>query len=258
MAGYNGTFTVTAIPSSRSFQYTNPISGLATSGGGTVTLAVPGATESGTTVTISTAAAHGFSVGQMVVDLRRRRRRLQRHLHDHGGSRRRAPSSTPPPARPRQLGRRLGDVSPPPSRSGSAEMTRPLSAGPASPTRTRTSRRRSTASPDFAGTVTVSGAASTGFTVTYGGASAGLDVPNIELVNLSCGGCFASVEETNHGGANDSFTLNYNGTVSALITNGTNYTAAGCWPRSRRFSRPGRRRPSRALAAARSTTPASR
>ena len=25
--------------------------------------------------------------------------------------------------------------------------------------------------------------------------------------NLNCGGCFASVEETNHGGANDSFTL---------------------------------------------------
>mgnify|MGYP002261158745 CR=1 FL=1 len=52
-------------------------------------------------------------------------------------------------------------------------------------------------------------------------------VPSIELVNLSCGGCFASVEETNHGGAFDSFTLNYNGTDSALITNGTNYTAAG-------------------------------
>ncbi len=49
-------------------------------------------------------------------------------------------------------------------------------------------------------------------------------MPNIELVNLSCGGCFASVEETNHGGALDSFTLNYNGNVSAPITNGTNYT----------------------------------
>ena len=33
-----------------SFQYTNPTSGLATSGGGTVTLAAPGASESGTTV----------------------------------------------------------------------------------------------------------------------------------------------------------------------------------------------------------------
>src|SRR4029077_8172962 len=44
VAGYNGTFVVTAVPSSRSFQYTNPIAGLATSVGGTVTLAVPGAT----------------------------------------------------------------------------------------------------------------------------------------------------------------------------------------------------------------------
>ncbi len=52
-------------------------------------------------------------------------------------------------------------------------------------------------------------------------------MPNIELVNLNCGGCFASVEETNHGGANDSFTLKYNGTDSVLITNGVNYSAAG-------------------------------
>jgi hypothetical protein len=73
----------------------------------------------------------------------------------------------------------------------------------------------------------VTGAASTGFTVTYTGASAGLDVPNVEIVNLVCGGCFASVEETNHGGALDSFTLNYDGNVSAPIVNGTNYTAAG-------------------------------
>ena len=29
VAGYNGTFTVTAVPSTRSFQYTNPVSGLA-------------------------------------------------------------------------------------------------------------------------------------------------------------------------------------------------------------------------------------
>ena len=49
-------------------------------------------------------------------------------------------------------------------------------------------------------------------------------MPSFQLVNLSCGGCFASVEETNHGGANDSFTLTYNGNTSAPITNGTNYT----------------------------------
>ena len=52
-------------------------------------------------------------------------------------------------------------------------------------------------------------------------------MPNIELVELNCGGCFASVQETNHGGALDSFRLNYDGNVSAPIVNGTNYTAAG-------------------------------
>ena len=64
--------------------------------------------------------------------------------------------------------------------------------------------------PGFAGTVTVTTAASTGFTVAYSGASANLEVPNLELVNLSCDGCFASVDETNHGGANDSFTIGGN------------------------------------------------
>ncbi len=49
-------------------------------------------------------------------------------------------------------------------------------------------------------------------------------MPNAELVDLSCGGCFASVQETNHGGAFDSFRLNYDGTLSAPIVNGTNYT----------------------------------
>ena len=81
--------------------------------------------------------------------------------------------------------------------------------------------------PGFAGTATVTGAASTGFTVTYTGASAGIDVPSLSFVGLSCGGCFGSVEETTHGGANDSFTLTYNGNTSAPITNGTNYTTAG-------------------------------
>ena len=81
--------------------------------------------------------------------------------------------------------------------------------------------------PGIAGTTVVSGAASTGFTVTYAGSLAGTDVPSFGFVNLSCGGCFGSVEETNHGGANDSFSLNYNGNVSAPITNGANFTAAG-------------------------------
>lgn len=37
VAGYNGTYTVTAVPSPTQFQYTNPTTGLAVSGGGTVT-----------------------------------------------------------------------------------------------------------------------------------------------------------------------------------------------------------------------------
>ena len=53
-------------------------------------------------------------------------------------------------------------------------------------------------------------ATASGFTVTYSGPSAGVDVPSIQLVELDCG-CFSSVEETNHGGAFDSFRLNYNG-----------------------------------------------
>ena len=40
-------------------------------------------------------------------------------------------------------------------------------------------------------------------------------------------GCFSSVEETNHGGTNDSFTISYDGNTSVPIVNGTNYSAAG-------------------------------
>ena len=65
-AGYNGTFTVTAVPTTRSFQYTNAVTGLPVSGGGTVTPAVSGASSSGTTATIKTTAAHNRSVGDVV------------------------------------------------------------------------------------------------------------------------------------------------------------------------------------------------
>ena len=153
VAGYNGTFTVTAVPSSRTFEYTTA-AGLATSGGGTATFSSPFQVRIGAN---DSALIGGSGLSYTNAN-------IQTAINAISG---------------------------------------------------------------FAGTVTVSGAASTGFTVTYGGASAGVDVPNIALVNLSCGGCFASVEETNHGGLNDSFRLNYNGTVSAPITNGTNYTAAG-------------------------------
>jgi hypothetical protein len=33
-------------------------------------------------------------------------------------------------------------------------------------------------------------------------------------------------QETNHGGANDSFTISYDGNTSVPIVNGTNYSAA--------------------------------
>ena len=75
--------------------------------------------------------------------------------------------------------------------------------------------------------MTVTGAASTGFTHHLRRRPRRASTCRTSIVNLSCGGCFGSIEETNHGGANDSFTLNYNGTDSAPIMNGTNYTAAG-------------------------------
>jgi hypothetical protein len=226
VAGYNGTFTVTAVPSTRSFTYTNPVSGLARSGGGTVTLAAPGATESGNTVTISTAAAHGRSAGDVVTI-------AGVGVSGYNGTF--AITATPTP--------RTFQYTAPTSRlanssGGTATYFSPFQVrigGNDSAVIGGTGTRYNAANiqsavnaiAGFAGTVTVGGATSTGFTVTYGGASAGVDVPSLQLVGLSCGGCFSSVEETNHGGANDSFTLNYDGNVSAPIVNGTNYTTAG-------------------------------
>lgn len=222
---YNGVWTVTAVPSSRSFQYTHPTAGLATSGGGTVTLGAPGATSVGTTATIRTVAAHNRSVGDVVVisgvgvagyngtvvisavpSPRSFEYTIAAALADSGGGS--ATYSSPFQVR---IG---GNDSAIIGGSGLAYTAANLTA-------------EINAIAGFAGTVTVSNVAATGFTVTYGGASAGVDVPNLAIVNLSCGGCFASVEETNHGGAFDSFTVNYNGVDSALITNGVDYTSAG-------------------------------
>jgi hypothetical protein len=80
------------------------------------------------------------------------------------------------------------------------------------------------------GTVTVSGAGATAttFSVTFGGTLAGTDVPSLQLVGLtSCASCFGSIEETRHGGSNDSFKLSYNGTDSSTITRGTTYNTVG-------------------------------
>jgi reprolysin-like metallo-peptidase family M12B/uncharacterized protein DUF4214 len=224
VAGYNGTFTVTAVPSTRSFQYTNPTAGLAVSGGGTATPNDVGATESGTTATIRTTTIHNRSVGDVVtvagvgvagyngtfmitaVTPRTFDYTTVAGLTNSGAG----TATFNSPFQVRIGGNDsavIGTVALPYSNANVQTAINGISG--------------------FGGTVTVSGAAATGFTVTYSGAAAGVDVPNIQLVNLSCGGCFSSVQETNHGGANDSFTLNYNGTVSAPITNGTNYTAAG-------------------------------
>ena len=53
--------------------------------------------------------------------------------------------------------------------------------------------------PGFAGTVTSANAGNTGFTLTFAGASAGIDVPSISIVNCT-GGCTSSVRELAKGG----------------------------------------------------------
>jgi hypothetical protein len=225
VAGYNGTWTVTAVPTSRSLEYTNPTAGLATSGGGTITFAETGASEVGSTVTIRTSAVHGRSIGDVVT-------MSGVGVAGYNGT---FTITGTPTTRTFQYTAGAGLAA---SGGGVATFNSPFQvrisgndsavigtvALPYGNVNTQTAINGIAG---FAGTATVSGAASTGFTVTYSGASAGVDVPNIQIINLSCGGCFASVQETNHGGANDSFTLNYNGNVSAPIVNGTNFTAAG-------------------------------
>ena len=86
VAGYNGTWTVTAVPTTRSFQYTNTVSGLGRSGGGTVTPTVPGAGSQGTTATIRTTLDHGRSVGDVVTISGVGVGGYNGDVHDHGRS----------------------------------------------------------------------------------------------------------------------------------------------------------------------------
>ncbi|HEV2903391.1 MAG TPA: M12 family metallo-peptidase, partial [Gaiellaceae bacterium] len=224
--GYNGgPFTITAVPVSRSFQFEHTVTGLPVSGGGTVTPTVPGAGSIGTTATIRTTLPHGRSVGDVVtittgggyagtfaITAVPTPRTFQYELPAPGGLAN-AGSGSATYFTPFRV--RIG--------GSSSELIGTL----ALPYSNTSLTNAINAIPGFPGTATVTGAATTGFTVTYTGASAGLDVPNIELVDLNCGGCFNSVEETNHGGAFDSFRLEYNGNVSEPIVNGTNYTTAG-------------------------------
>ena len=134
----------------------------------------------------------------------------------------------------------------------------------------------------FSGTVSSSGAGNSGFTLTFSGASANMDVPPISIVNLGCAiTCTATVRETAKGSTgvpglpNGTISIGtvadtgYNVTFSGLgdvnqlsVTNGTGGTSGtvsttvsgvpGILP-------VGAARPSPpSVVAARSTTPASR
>jgi hypothetical protein len=63
-AGYNGTYTLASVPSTTTFTYTDPTSGLGKSGSGTVT--GYGLTESGSTVTVWTTVAHDLAINEPV------------------------------------------------------------------------------------------------------------------------------------------------------------------------------------------------
>src|SRR5580765_3513237 len=261
-AGYNGTFTVNSVLTSRAFTVTNPTSGLPRSGGGTITLNAPGLSESGTTVTARTSAANGRSVGDIVVV-------TGAPIGAYNGT---VTVTAVPTARSFQytvappaatnittatnasgtiatfastghglfVGQQVtiagvsvaayngtwtvastpnantftvdigtsgnangtggtvtgNNLGLPNSGGGTVTYSSPFQAriggqnsavigGSAQAYNTTNIQNAINAIPGFAGTVTVSGVASTGFTVTYGAASANTDVPNFQLVNLS-------------------------------------------------------------------------
>ena len=166
VAGYNGTFTVTSVPTLAVVQYTNPTTGLADLG------RRHGHARRARRDRVRQHGHDQHRRGARPVgrrrrhDRRRRRRRLQRHRHDHGGA---------DAAHFQYTAAASGLAN---SGGGTATFFSPFQVriggndsavigGSGLPTRTRTSSRRSTRSPGFAGTVTVTGAASTGFTVTY-------------------------------------------------------------------------------------------
>ena len=64
LAGYNGNYTIATVPTTTTFTYTDPTSGLAPSGAGTVgDTSITGASESGSTVTLNLTAPPSASVG---------------------------------------------------------------------------------------------------------------------------------------------------------------------------------------------------
>ena len=256
VAGYNGTFTVTAVPSTRSFQYTNAVTGLPVSGSGTATPAIAGASSSGTTATIKTAAPHNRAVGDMITIS---------GVNQSGYNGTFAITAVPSPTtfqytiasqQPNGGGGTATYYSPFQVRIDGNDSA--VVGGSGLPYNNANLTAAINAISGFPGTVAVSGAAAPGFTIAYSGASAGLDVSNVEIVNLSCGGCSSSVQETNHGAGFDSFRLNYDGNVSGVITNGTNYTAAALKTAIEHFCLRATRSRLPVSAAQRSTTRASR
>ena len=186
--------------------------------------------ESGNTVTIRTSAAHGRSVGDIVTIAGVGRRRLQRHVRRSPPCRRRARSSTRAADRPasptRAAARRRT------SRRSSVRIGGNDSAVVGGSAQRTTNAEHDQAAinaiPGFAGTATVTGAASTGFTVTYTGAAAGLDVrtsaivePQLRrLLRLGRGDEPRRRDRLVHAELQRQ-------RCPAPIVNGTNYTAAG-------------------------------
>ena len=237
VAGYNGTFTVATVPTTRAFTVTKPAAGPAVSGGGTVTLAKPGLSEVGNTVTVNTVLA-ARPLG------RRRRRRSPAPALPATT----APSTitsvptprsfeyTNPAAGPAERGRRHDDVHLAVQAPGRRQRLTIIGADQTAPTtRTPASPRRSTASPASPGTATVTGTATDGLHRHLHG-RLGRHRRRELLARRTSTAAAASPRSTRRTTAARSTRSRstFNGNTPAPIVNGTNYTAAGDRrPRSR-------------------------
>jgi len=214
--GYNGTWTVTAVPRTTEFQFIDPVAGLAQTGTGAVIPSSFGAVESGNTVTVTTLTPHNLvvgtkiTVGGMTVD---------------GYNGWYSVSAVLSPTMFQYVDPTAGLT-----RSGGGTITSYAGFqlkynGTDTATIGGTGARYSNAAIAAAlnavigtpGSVQVSGANGFGFTVTFsGGAVAGTNVPNLKFDHLSCG-CYGAIDETNHGGAGDTYALKYGSKTSSTL-----------------------------------------
>ena len=222
---YNGTFTITSVPVSRSFTYEHTVSGLPVSGGGTVTPAVPGISSSGTTATVRTTIPHNRSVGDLITivfpDVP--------PLNAYNGT---YAITAVPTSRTFQFTTATAGL--PSGGGGSSTYFSPFRfriGGNTSVFVGGSSQAYNNANlanaingiagfPGRPASPALRPPGSRSPTRRLGGCGR----PEHRARRPQLRGCFASVQETNHGGAFDSFRLNYNGTLSAPIVNGTNYT----------------------------------